>query len=336
MKYIKPIKPSHAQGRLKEIYDDIQHVFPGKGPIAAPYVAHSLAVDFLDQHWQTAKATYFSGTFTREYKDVIAGAVSVANQCPYCVEAHSNLVKFTDQEVALAIQTKNSGHIHNAELRNLVEWGFATLSPTSEIIKNPPFNATDRAEIVGTALNFHYINRFINVFLEDSVIPIPNVMGVKSLLMFMGKPILQELSHLKLNDGKALRSTPNGALPHDMRWAESNPIVATAFLRLAKAADRAGEEELPADVRVVVAEKINAWRGESMPLGKQWLETATAPLVDEMKPLARLALMTALASYRVDQETIAAFKHVLPGDASLVKAVIWASFQAARRIGSWL
>jgi AhpD family alkylhydroperoxidase len=54
------------------------------------------------------------------------------------------------------------------------------------------------------------------------------------------------------------------------------------------------------------------------------------------KPAARLALLVALASYQVDEGVIKAFRSQYPGDDKLIGAAAWASFMAARRIGSWL
>jgi hypothetical protein len=46
---------------------------------------------------------------------------------------------------------------------------------------------------------------------------------------------------------------------------------------------------------------------------------------------ARLALLAALASHQV----IEAFRFLHPADSDLVGALAWASFAAARRIGTW-
>ncbi len=48
------------------------------------------------------------------------------------------------------------------------------------------------------------------------------------------------------------------------------------------------------------------------------------------------ALLTALASYQIDEQVIEAFRAYYATDAQLVGAVAWASGAAARRISSWL
>ena len=61
-----------------------------------------------------------------------------------------------------------------------------------------------------------------------------------------------------------------------------------------------------------------------------------AGLDDADKPAARLTLLTALAPYQIDENTIAAFRAQHPGDNKLIAATAWVSFTAARRVGTWL
>ena len=65
-------------------------------------------------------------------------------------------------------------------------------------------------------------------------------------------------------------------------------------------------------------------------------DLGVARLAEVKRPAARLALLTALASYQIDKDTIAAFRAQQPGDDKLIAATAWASFTAARRVGTWL
>jgi len=59
--------------------------------------------------------------------------------------------------------------------------------------------------------------------------------------------------------------------------------------------------------------------------------------LDEVdRSAARLALLTALASYQADEGVIEVFRIQQPGDDKLIAATAWASFTAARRVGTWL
>jgi hypothetical protein len=52
-------------------------------------------------------------------------------------------------------------------------WAAATRDPTADVVTDPPFTREQTAEYVGTALTFHYVNRMVNVFCEDSPFPLP-------------------------------------------------------------------------------------------------------------------------------------------------------------------
>jgi hypothetical protein len=55
-----------------------------------------------------------------------------------------------------------------------------------------------------------------------------------------------------------------------------------------------------------------------------------------VRPAARLALLTALASHQVDASVVAAFRHQAPTDHELLALLSWSSWVAALRVGSWL
>ena len=100
--------------------------------------------------------------------------------------------------------------------------------------------------------------------------------------------------------------------------------------------ETAGRDALPDDTRVLVRERIAAWNGEDPGLSRGWVQEAIARLDETAKPVARLALLTALAPYQVDAGVIEAFRAQQPKDDRLIAAAAWASFTAARRIGTWL
>jgi hypothetical protein len=136
--------------------------------------------------------------------------------------------------------------------------------------------------------------------------------------------------------GVSLALLPAAELPADLAWAAASPTVASAFARWAAVIEAAGQGVLPADVRALVRERVAAWDGEDPGLGRGWVEEAIAGLDEGDKPAARLALLTALASYQIDASVIKAFRARQPGDDALVKVTAWASFTAAQRVGAWL
>ncbi len=123
-------------------------------------------------------------------------------------------------------------------------------------------------------------------------------------------------------------SLPLGAAP--------NASVAGAFARLAAVIDEVGRRTLSAEVRARVQVHVDAWNGEERPISGRWVEDALADLDEAPRAAGRLALLTALASYRVSPEVVASFREHHPSDEQLIAVAAWASFTAARRVGTWL
>jgi len=73
-------------------------------------------------------------------------------------------------------------------------------------------------------------------------------------------------------------------------------------------------------------------------LSRAWADDAIQTLPAPQRPLGRLALLAALASYQVDAQVLndARTRHGPAGDETIVAAVGRASFAATRQIGSWL
>lgn len=73
-----------------------------------------------------------------------------------------------------------------------------------------------------------------------------------------------------------------------------------------------------------------------MGLSRRWVEDAVVKVREEHRTAARLALLTALASYQVDASVVEGFQAHYPHDAQVIAVTAWASFTAARRVGTWL
>src|SRR5690606_32144786 len=136
--------------------------------------------------------------------------------------------------------------------------------------------------------------------------------------------------------GASLQFLPKTDLPNDLRWSKPAPNVARAYASFSAAVEEAGEYALPLTVRTFIQEEIDDWRGETSELRLAWSEDALSRLEEPMQAAAELALLTALSPHKVDEEIVLEFKKHFPEDDKLVGALAWASFTAARKIGTWL
>src|SRR5262249_38608033 len=123
---------------------------------------HSPSPRLLAGVWCVLRETMIAaGNISRADKEAIATGVSQANECPYCVEVHNTML----------------GGAGVAASPKLLVWASHTLSPDTPAARQPPFRRENAAEIIGTAVTFHYVNRMVNIFLGDSPVPLPRGLG---------------------------------------------------------------------------------------------------------------------------------------------------------------
>ena len=333
IKYIQLVTAAEANGLTAQVYPQIKHDF---GALVEPFTLHSPAPQLLAGVWVATRETLLVGNVSRKIKEAVAATVSRLNQCPYCVDAHTMMLHATAaHNAAAAISHKRDDQIHDPALRVIIAWAAATRSPGDPILLAPPFLEREAPEIVGTTVVFHYINRMVDVFLSET--PLPSNRGwLKRAFKRIAGWYFSRAVRRPKQAGASLALLPAAELPTDLCWAAASPTISDAFARWAAVVEEAGQEALPADVRALVRERVEAWNGESTGLSRGWVEEAIVDLDEADQPAARLALLTALAWYQVDKGVIEAFRTQQPGDDKLIGATAWASFTAAQRVGTWL
>lgn len=334
VRYVRPVAPRSARGLVADVYAQIEQEY---GAVAPPFGLHSPSPANLAGGWAIVRETLVAkGVVSRRAKEAVAAAVSRTNECPYCEDVHTTyLHAFAERKLAEAIVEGHTDRTGASELRDLASWAMATRSPRNEVLEDPPFSREEAPEIVGVAVAYHYLNRMVNVFLDESPFP-ARLRRFKGVLKRLVGPLLGSKLGESALPGKSLEFLPAVELPQDLGWAASNPAIAGAFARAAAVIEPAGQRVPPEEVRALVQERARAWDGSDPGLSRRWVEDAMHELPEASKPAARLALLTALASYRVDETTISDFRLLHPGDDALIAATAWSSFTAARKVEAWL
>jgi AhpD family alkylhydroperoxidase len=333
IKYINTVKPGSAEGLVAEVYAQIKRDF---GRVVEPFILHSPLPKLLAAAWMACRETELVGCVPRELKEAVAAAVSNLNQCPYCVDAHTIMLDAAgERKAAEAISSQCYGEIPEGKMWLMVEWASATYNPKSEVILKPPFSRQEAPEVIGTAVFYHYVNRMVTVLLGSTPLP-SNQRWLKGSMKKVAGWMFSDALHRTKTVGDALHFLPKADLPNDLHWAKKAPHIAWAYARFAATIDQVGEYALSSEVRAHVQEEISEWNGKTSELGLAWNEDAISRFDEATQDAARLALLTALAPYRVDKSVVSAFRRHFPGDAKLVGALAWASFTAARKIGAWL
>ena len=292
----------YARISAPQITDDDLYQQTDDDFIAAPPVTlHAHVPGLMAAVWAGLRESVLAGPADRVARETVAAEVSAINDCPYCVDVHGGL----------------AGDVRPDEF---ARWARATRSPGDAELATPPFDAAHAPYFIGTALQFHYVNRMVSAFLTRYPAGNEPVDGSGAL-------VRSAIGIKNPEPGASLRFVAEAALPSELVKLEPAPEVARAWAALCDVAERCGERTLTTRVRTAVGDHIASWDGTDPDLG--W----RAP--DE-GPGARFALTVALAAYRVDDRLIEETRATHPTEAELVSIAAWASARAARRIASWL
>jgi AhpD family alkylhydroperoxidase len=337
VRHISPVRGGDVDERVPAIYQEMERLF---GVISPPVALHSPAPDMLAATWMImSEALLVNGLVERNVKEAVATAVSVGNECPYCVTVHGTMMRSLGHGGdATALAHDRIADIADADVRAVAAWVRANASSVAAVGDDarPPFAPEQTPEILGVALVFHYFNRMVNVFLPDAPMPplAPNAL-IPVVLPVLGR-FLRSAYRNRAPVGGTLRLLPEAPLPPDLAWATDNPTIADALSRACAAYEQAGVRAVPSTVRDLVRAELAAWDGRPKSMSRSWAEAVIGELPSTDQPAGRLALLIAMASYQVDREAVDAFRATAPDDATLVELASWASFTAAVRAAGWM
>lgn len=331
VKYVTPVTPAEAGGVVAAVYrqavEEMRLVTP-------PLLLHSPSPEALAAFWMLMREPLMTGgAVDRMAKEAVAAAVSVSTICPYCVDMHSaGMYADADADDAEAIVADRVENVADPRIRRLATWGRNAHVP--DATADPDLDPAERAELVGVVVSFHYLTRMVNVFLSSFLVPPRLTPAAKRRVKHGIGRLLGRTLREAHPPGRSVSLLPDADLPADAGWAVGNDAVAGAAARSYAALAAAGERALAPAVREVVLGRLDRWRGEETGLSRQWCEDLVDGLSEPDRAAGRLALLTALASYQVDEEVVTEFRRHHPDDRQLVEAVAWAGFVAARRVGA--
>lgn len=92
MSTVALVEESAASGEVAAIYADIRATF-GLPFVPAMFKAIAHHPAYLKTSWERVKVVMGPGLIDRKTKEMIAVAVSAANGCDYCIQAHTAALK---------------------------------------------------------------------------------------------------------------------------------------------------------------------------------------------------------------------------------------------------
>jgi AhpD family alkylhydroperoxidase len=329
IKHLRAVSAGMARGEVAEIYAQIRRDF---GRVVEPFMLHSPIPTLLAGAWMACRETELVGKVPRGVKEAIAATVSMINRCRYCVDAHTiMLTSAGDHGAAKALANADYGHIRDERTRLIVRWVLA--AGTDGLSDLPPFMWEEVPEIVGTVVFYSYIDRLATVFLGET--PLPSARSwLRSPLRRVAGLMFRGAVRRSKTVGESLHFLPSAVESEEPGWAKANPVVAQAFARFAEAVEEAGEASLPSEVLEFVCCHVDRWDGKLGGISKSWVKAETSHFNEASNAASNLALLAAMAPHFVGEEDIIRFRKHFPGDNRLLGSLSWASFIAARRIGT--
>lgn len=318
IRHLPPPDIGRAKGLSAEVYRQLEQEFQAVPPITM----HHLDPGLMSGVWSACRETLVAGP-DRALKEAVAVAVSGSNRCPYCIQAHTSFLEGADGDAS--------------SFGNSIVWAAATGEQARSEVIEPPFPGESAPAIMGTAVVFHYINRMVNMFLDDTLMPVIGKVPLlrESAMRIFSNVVSGRIVALDVPPGKFLTGAPDMALPTEFRWAEGNQHVAGGLLRLAVAAEAAGAN-IDTGTRKLVFDAVEVWNGDAPGLGKGWLDGAVAILPERNQPQARIALLAAIASWAMDDGEVTAFRRQGGDDRTLLDTAAWGAYLAAKRIAGWM
>ncbi|KOG43063.1 carboxymuconolactone decarboxylase family protein [Streptomyces resistomycificus] len=322
-RYTEPLPPRAATGRVAEVYAQLSRDFGIDKPVT--FVVLSSAPEILAPAWALMRESLIAGPGSRTGKELAALGVSLANRCPFCVDAHTMLLHATGDH-ALAERLAAGGRPENEEHARVLDWGERTRVPGGLRTGPYPFPREHAPGYLGTALAFHFINRIVSALLTENLLP-GNAQRFRAVRSLGGRALARTVRR-PARPGDALTLLDPVDPGEAPAWAGGTP-VGIAYAALLRAA-MAGAGLLDADDHDLVEQTVQDWDGTHPPL-------ALSGFPDRReRPGARLALLAALAPYRITDEDVAAWRRPEHTDHCLVHLVAYGAFLAVDRVESAL
>ncbi|SDJ97727.1 carboxymuconolactone decarboxylase family protein [Nonomuraea jiangxiensis] len=320
-RYVTPVEPPAATGRVAQVYAQFaDEVGMARMPI---FLTLSPAPEVLAATWATLRESLLTGNAPRTGKELVALGVSMVNKCPFCVAAHTTFLHATgDHRLGEAVA--GGGAPADPAQARLLAWAKARDGGVPR-----PFAAKLAPEYVGTALAFHFINRMVSALLTENLLP-ANLQNSR-LVRSLGGLTLARKTRRRTAPGRSLPLIAGlPALP-EPAWGAGTPAGA-AYAVLGAVAG-AGADLLGEAARAAVAGAVGAWDGSHPPMGGDWLDRPLAGLPAGERAGARIALLVALAPYRLTDADVAAWRDSSPSmtDEDLVRLCAFGAMRGTER-----
>jgi hypothetical protein len=298
------------------------------GMVPPPIAVHKTNNDIYASSWACLRETLVVGEVPRYFKEAVAAGTSEANKCPYCIDAHSMMFDIYKPGKSEHPSQEKSFHAMNAE--ELQNWARACFSPAGSRPKRP-FPKKLQAEIVGTAVFFHYLTRIVTIYLGDSLILRKLNWSVPLMMPFMRLVMGLNDRRSKTPGASQLKDVPRNGGPE---WADKDNVK-IAFAQFQNVLEDNIHKVLDITVIEFINSFLSTWERVSDSLSKSWVNTYLDDWPEQgslIKQQARFMLLTIGSPYMiVDKDKEYLIEEM--GYINLFAMTAWASLGAALKTG---
>ncbi|MFI5892231.1 carboxymuconolactone decarboxylase family protein [Actinoplanes sp. NPDC051513] len=308
--------PGPATGLAAEVYRQMREDFLGPVPT---FKALSAAPDVLAATWALMREALLASPGDRVDREVVASAVSRANRCRFCVDAHVTLLHSLGEH-SLAETIAEGGTPASPRHAELVEWAEASRNPRASGWTSPYGVA-----LTGTLLAFHFINRVVSALLTPDLLPggLQRFPAVRSA----GGRLYARNVRVEKAPGRGLTLLGSG-LPDPPAWAGDSPVgAAYAALRAAT-----GGELLSGTARQTVTATARWEDGGHPARPADWATDLVRDLPAADRVGARIALLAAFAPAAISRGDVELWRLSHPSDADLVRLVAYGAMTATDHV----
>ncbi|MGC1213935.1 MAG: carboxymuconolactone decarboxylase family protein [Micromonospora sp.] len=317
-RFFTPAKASAASGLTGEVYRQLRDEFLGPVPT---FQALSAVPEVLAATWALMREALLAGDASRVDRELVASAVSRANRCRFCVDAHVMLLHALGEH-ELAEVIARGGTPPEPRHAELVGWAEASRSPRAAAWSSPY-----GPEVTGTLLAFHFVNRIVSALLDPDLLP-GGLQRSPMVRSGVGRLYARTAREPK-DPGRSLALLDTGtAAPPG--WAGDSP-VGVAYAALKNAATQGGDL-LGEVARQTVTATVRWEDGRYPARPADWAVDLVRDVPGTDRIGTRIALLAAFAPGAISVGDVALWRLSHPADADLVRLVAYGAITATDHV----
>jgi AhpD family alkylhydroperoxidase len=311
-RFFTPAAPKTATGLTAEVYGQLRNEFLGPVPT---FQVLSAVPEIMAATWTLMREALLAGDASRVERELVASAVSRANRCRFCVDAHVMLLHALGEH-ELAEVIARGGTPPQPRHAGLVRWAEASRSPAAG------WTSPHGPELTGTVLSFHFINRIVSALLKPDLLP--GGLQRSSAVRSVGGRLYAKTARESKEPGRSL------ALLGGTTTARNSP-VGTAYASLKHAAAQGGDL-LSESARQTVTATVRWEDGRHPARPADWAVELVRDLPGADRVGTRIALLAAFAPSAISAGDVALWRLTHPADADLVRLVAYGAITATDHV----